>query len=152
MKFFRGFTLVEVLVVVTILGVLIAYAVPNYLEQAQRGRRADGKAFIMDISSRLERFYTQYSTYTNVVVGPGGCTGLSCGLNYSVNESSEGLYSAAIALLPAGCSPALGPACTRYTITITPFGDDSKCTTLTLDNTGVEGYTGSATDAQYCWR
>lgn len=151
MKTEKGFTLVELMIVVVVVAVLAAIALPAYDEQSKRGRRADGKAFIMDIASRQERFYTQYSSYTNVLVGPGGCVGAACGLNYSENASPEGLYTAAMALLPAGCAVGGASPCIRYTITITPTTSDPKCTTLTLTNTGEEDSTGSG-DADYCWR
>lgn len=151
MKQQKGFTLIELMVVGAVLAILMTIAIPAFNEQTKRARRADGKAFIMDIASRQERFYTQYSTYTNVLVSA-ACTGLACGLNYSQNISSEGFYTAAMTLLPNGCTPAGPTFCTRYTITATPIPADPKCTTLTLTSTGVEGYTGSAADVKYCWR
>lgn len=152
MKSQKGFTLIELMIVVIIVGVLAMVALPAYDEQSKRGRRADGKAFIMDIASRQERFYTQYSSYTRVLPGATGCTAAACGLNYDNNQSPDGFYTAAITV-PGNndCAPGGADPCTQYTITITPTFDDPKCTTLTLTNTGAEDST-PAGNKDYCWR
>lgn len=154
MKRQKGFTLIELMAVVAVLAILAAIALPAYNEQVKRGRRADGKAFIMDIASRQERFYTQYSSYTSVVVGAGDCGGVACGLNYEDNLSPEGFYSVqdgAIDVEPDDCAPGGDNPCTRFTITIVPQFADEKCTELSLDNTGTEGPIDSDT-LEYCWR
>ena len=151
MKNTTGFTLVEMMIVVALLAVLASIAIPAYREQAERGRRADGKAFLLDVASRQERFYTQYSSYTTVVVGAGGCAGSACGLNFSLNSSPKGFYSAGIAVNPNSCAPETATPCVTFVITVTPSVADTKCTTLTLDSAGVEGKTGAGSVAD-CWR
>lgn len=150
-----GFSLIELMIVVLLIGTIAAIAIPSYREQVERGRRADGMAFLMDMASRQERFYTQYSSYTSVIVGVTNCSGSACGLNYPDppgNFSSELLYTATIDVLPDDCSPGGSSPCVAYTLTATPQLSDPDCTTLTLDSTGVEGYTGAAVSVQDCWR
>ena len=156
----KGYTLIELLIVVMILGVLASIAVPAYQKQMERGRRADAKACIMDVASREERFYTQYSTYTETLIGAGGCAGWACGLNLESQldngayQCSEGRYVVALDGGPADCSadPDENNPCIRYTITATPLdGRDEDCTSLSMDNTGTESSTGSGS-TELCWR
>ncbi len=150
----KGFTLIELMIVVVVIAVLAGIALPSYKEQAQRGRRADGKAFIMDIASRQERFYTQYASYTGSMTGGSGCSGVACNLNYDNLLSPDSLYEAELEVAPSGCSPDLtsgNPPCSRYTITINPNFDDPRCGKLTLDNTGQKGKSGPGT-VEECWR
>lgn len=59
----RGFTLVELMVVVAIIGILAAIALPTYNEQVRKGRRAGGTACLMQAAQQMERYYTANLTY-----------------------------------------------------------------------------------------
>lgn len=146
----QGFTLVELLIALAIVALLAAIALPSYNEQVLRGRRADGKAFMLDLASRQERFFSQYISYTGVIVAPGVCAGSACGLGLGENLSQEDNYVAAIALTPGGCAPG-GTSCRAYTITVTPVVADAKCTTLTYTSAGVQGATPAGNEDE-CWR
>ena len=56
MKRMRGVTLIELMVVVTIIGILAAVAYPAYIEQARRGRRAAGVAMLQNVLQQAERY------------------------------------------------------------------------------------------------
>lgn len=150
MKKAAGFTLLELMIVVVIVAILAAIAIPAYNDQTQRARRADGKASAMQLMSLQERFFTQYISYTSVLVGPNACAGAACGLNLTDTSSTDGHYTLALTAAPVGCA-AGGVSCRTYTITATPVVADPKCTTLTITNTGQRGSTGSGGD-EYCWR
>ncbi len=58
-----GFTLIEVMIVVAIIGILAAIGYPSYQNQVQKTRRADAKASLMELAQGAERFYSQNGTY-----------------------------------------------------------------------------------------
>jgi type IV pilus assembly protein PilE len=60
----RGFTLVELVMVIAIVGILMAIAIPSYNNSTTKARRVDGQTALMDVMVRQERFYTENNTYT----------------------------------------------------------------------------------------
>ena len=130
----QGFTLIEIMITVAIIGILAAIALPAYQNYVLRAGRAEGQAALLDTSAREEQFYLGNKTYTTIV-GTGGLNGIT--------TTESGRYTIAV----AGC-----PIATCYVITATAVdaqAADAKCTTLTIDSDNVKGATGSATDE--CW-
>lgn len=129
----RGFTLIEVMIVLAIIAILAAVAFPSYQETMIKNRRADGKIALTEAAARLERFFTENNNYGNTINNIGGSGGKL--------TSPEGYYSVSLA------NPCGNTSC--FTLTAAPQGvqtKDTKCGNLTLTHTGVRG--GSATD---CW-
>ncbi len=58
-----GFTLIEVMIVVAIIGILAAIAYPSYQNQMQKTRRADAKASLMELAQFMERNYSTSGAY-----------------------------------------------------------------------------------------
>ncbi|WP_281417015.1 type IV pilin protein [Kistimonas asteriae] len=87
-----GFSLIELMIVVAIVGIIATIAYPAYTEQAARGRQSDGQAMLMEVMQAQERFYSQNQTYT---------TNLTA-LGYAVaNPESQGdFYAIAAAACP----------------------------------------------------
>lgn len=136
----RGFSLLELMVVVAIVGILAAIAYPSYQDHVRRARRADAKAALLDASARMERYYFDQSSYTTDLKN----------LGYSVSSSApspEGYWTISAATGPSGS------IATSYklTATLTSGYSDPSCQTLTIDSQGQKGYTGSAPDADSCW-
>jgi type IV pilus assembly protein PilE len=136
-----GFTLIEVVIVIVIVGILMAVALPGYQESMNKGRRADAKAGLMDAVNRQERFMLDRSTYTEDM------TQLGFGADPMVTE--EGHYTVEVEDPDVAC-----PIATCYVLTATPVAggaqaDDAKCTSFTVDSTGAKTATGSA--AAECW-
>jgi len=129
----KGFTLIEVMIVVAIIGILAAIAYPSYDEYVKRGNRTEGQAFLSDVAARQERHFSQNNTYitnnTNIA---------KLGLTSANSPTSK--YTVALAGGGGG-----------YTLTATNQFNDSKCATLTLNALGQRDATGSG-GKEFCWR
>lgn len=80
----RGFTLIEMMIVVAVIGILAAIAIPNYNEYIRRSHRAEAKNFLQAIAQRLEQNYTLSGSYDTTQAGVAivpaafiGATGMS---------------------------------------------------------------------------
>ena len=133
----QGFTLIELMIVVAIVGILSAIAYPSYTEFVRRGHRADARAGLLQAQQWLERAATATGTYP---------TTLPTALTWSGDASKR--YDIAF---QAGNTNA------AYTLEAAPKGAQAgdKCGTYTLSNTGVRGADGKKSyDAGYnpdCW-
>jgi len=136
----NGFTLIELVVTVGIVGILAAIAIPAYTSYMMRSNRTDAVRSMTLDAQALERCYSQQWTYV-------GCTVPAASL------SSQGYYTIAITYYTTGNSNGTTP--NAYTITATPVNPgpqlaDSACQMFTLDSFGHQGSVGSAT-SQTCW-
>jgi type IV pilus assembly protein PilE len=66
MKTQKGFTLIEIMIVVAVIAILGAVAYPSYVEQILKGTRTEGKASLMRTTQTLERFFTARGRYPTV--------------------------------------------------------------------------------------
>ena len=125
-----GFTLVEVMIVVAIIAILVAFALPAYEEQTRKTRRSDGKGFLLEVAAAQERYLLQNVRY-----------GTLTELGYANNnpESPEGFYNLSIT----------ASTNTTFTLTATPRIADLDCGNLTLTHTGLQG--SSSGVAEDCW-
>jgi type IV pilus assembly protein PilE len=130
MKSTNGFTLVELMIVVMIVGVLMAIALPSYKDYVLRSHRTDAHSSLVDIAARQERFAAQQNSYTDEIAD-------NDGLNLGRTTSVEGYYDLTVDACGAGV-----PFETCYLITATATGSqvaDTGCTELTYDSVGAKG-------------
>lgn len=123
-----GFTLIEVMVTVAIVGILASIALPSYQQYVIRSNRSAVQQFMLDIANHEEQFMLDVRSYTTTI----GATGL----NLSTPPEVTGKYTLAVTL-PAACAgQALTPP--RYCINATPVvgGMQASDGTLTLDSLG----------------
>jgi type IV pilus assembly protein PilE len=131
----RGFTLIEIMIVVVIVSILAAIAFPNYQNYTREARRSDAHNTLMTLSNNLEKFYSDNNRYTTdpTVMG------------YPADPiiSPDGNYSVAIAAGADGIA-------VSYVATATAVGvqaNDTGCATITYSSTGLKGSTGGGD----CW-
>jgi len=70
-----GFTLIELMIVVAIIGIIAALAYPSYQDQIKKARRADAQGVLMSFANTMERYYTENNTYTGAGTGTPPDTG-----------------------------------------------------------------------------
>lgn len=131
-----GFTLIEVMIVVAIVGMLVAIALPSYRSHVERGDRAAARAGLLEAQQFMERYYSVNNTFTSAAL-PARLTSV---------PSNAAKYTIAVGNLAAN----------TFTLTATPLATVQKCGNLTLTHTGVKGVSvpssPTAADIAACWR
>jgi type IV pilus assembly protein PilE len=125
-----GFTLLELLVVMTVIAILASVAIPTYQQSVMRSRRTDARVAMNALATRLERCLTQFGAYDAD----------ECDIE-SPTDSPEGFYQVSVVRDAAA-----------YTLTAEPQGaqaDDTACGTLSMTSTGLRAATGETPDR--CW-
>ncbi len=139
-----GFSLIEVMIVLVIIGVLLLVAVPGYQESMRKSHRADGMRDLMELVSRQERFYAQNSRYSGDIEA-------ASGLNFGSTISTEGHYTLSVEACEDFDDDDFS---TCYVLLATPRGEQTKdaCGTLTVNSKGQRDHTGSPdNDGLRCW-
>lgn len=132
LKYTKGFTLLELMIAVAVLGILLAIAVPNYMEYVTKSRRAEAESDMLQIRLGLEKWrannnsysatlanadFTDNNDYYNYVIQKNSGGGAPDGSNYYIKATAQGVQA------------------TR----------DAACTPLSLDQSGIKGPAG-------CWK
>ena len=139
-----GFSLIELMIVVVIVGILTAIAYPNYSAYVERGKRSEGRAALTAAANRMERFYSNCNKYPTTIGATQSC---SSDTVVMPTTSENGFYTLAVA--------------TRnnqqvFTLSAEPTGswaakEANQCGTLTLGSDGTRGRDGTGKKLAECW-
>lgn len=128
----KGFTLIELMIVVAVVAILAAIALPSYQEQIRKSRRAQARSDLAEIAQGLERSFTVNRGYDKYDLP----------FTQSPREAAAdaGYYKLS-----------LEKTATTYTVTATPENSQTadRCKILSIDNLGVKKSTG--TDSSCAW-
>ena len=142
----KGFTLIELMIVVAVIAILASIAYPSYQDSVRKTRRADAKEVLLEGAQWMERFFTENYRYDKNKAGTAIGSLFPTNLTASPKEGTTKYYD--ITFNPAATQSA-------FTLRATPKStggqDKDSCGSLTLTNTGAKGVTGTGATIEKCW-
>jgi len=132
MKTIRGFTLIELMITVLIIGFLIAMAMPNYITHTKRAARAEAIMALLDAANKQEQYFVDNRQYSSSLSDLG-----------ILQSTDNGYFKLSVIVTDATyilkAQPIAGPV-----------KNDADCNELTLTDTGLKASLGQA-PTDYCW-
>jgi type IV pilus assembly protein PilE len=130
-----GFSLLELVMVMALMGVLAAIAVPMYTQYVQRAARSEARTALLEVAQWAQRYRTDRGSFA------GADAALPAALR-EVRDGGATLYTIALA-----------STTDTFTATATPGGRmaNDPCAALSVDHTGARRQTGASASANVCW-
>jgi len=131
----KGFTLIELMIVVAVVGILAAIAYPSYQDSIRKSRRADAKSALLELTQFMERNYTLSNRYDQDSAG----AAVVLPFTESPKDGTTKYYNLSIA----------ASAAQSFTLSAAPKNAQASdaCGTLSITNTGVKTASGTG----QCW-
>lgn len=134
MKRTRGFTLIELMIVLAVLAVIVAIGYPSYQEHVKKSRRAEGMGQLLELADRMERAYSDRGTYPTVIS------------EVYVATTDSGFYTLSIVTANN----------VSFTVRAAPTSlggqNEDKCHTFTLTSLGEKSVSGGSHGVDKCWK
>ena len=145
-KNLRGFTLIELMIVIVIVAIISAYAYPSYMRYIVNTKRTAATSVLLQVADRQQQFFMDSKTYTADLTNlgfPSNPLEISDDGRSMASGDSDNVYSVSLSNVTV----------TTYTITATPLNvqlsRDTDCGALTFNQSGAKGAGGSVED---CWK
>jgi type IV pilus assembly protein PilE len=136
----KGFTLVEMMIVVAIVGILGAIAYPAYTKQVMRSKRSDAQTVLLEAAQAMQRLYVARNSFVDSDEATKLLEGAGLDKAPKGVESDRKTYSVSVVVQNGR----------TFLLTAEPEHSDDDCGNLTLDNRGAKGAT--AGETADCWK
>ena len=142
-----GFSLIELMIAVAIVGILGAIAYPAYTSSVLKGRRAEGRGALAELMQQQERYFTQNNVYMAFSNSSGTTTPASVPFK---TFSGDNVNKTAYYLSAAACSGTTLAEC--VSLTATPRQSDPEYGNLIMQSTGSKTCSGTKSSSNECWK